>query len=257
MRKSKITAGIITKNEERNITDCINTVKGWADEIIVVDGYSADKTAQIAENLGAKVIKRRFEDDFSKERNAVMDASSGDWVLHMDADERVTPEFKRKTDEVIDKSNGINSYKFRRKNFFLGHAMEHGGFCHYIPNLVRRASVRFEGALHERPVHKGDIGTIEADIEHYPFESIAQFVERHNRYSSVEAEEIFKLFKDAKLNEVKKNAIRVTFKKFWKMYVKKKGYKEGMYGIAFSVLFAFTNFLIWVKYWELCKKNNE
>jgi len=228
-------------------------VRGWADEIVVVDGESEDKTASIAEGLGAKVIQRRFEKDFSKERNAVMERSSGDWVLHMDADERVTDGFKKKVDGIIDSAEGVDILKFRRKNFFLGHAMEHGGFCHYIPNLVRK-NVRFEGALHERPVYQGGIETVEADIEHYPFSSITQFVERHNRYSSVEAEELFKLYGDSKLKEVKKNALRVTFKKFWKMYVKKKGYKEGMYGLVFSILFAFTNFLIWVKYWEMCRK---
>jgi len=256
MRKTKITAAIITKNEEKNISSCIQTVKDWADEVIVVDGYSNDNTASNAERLGAKVVKHRFEGDFSKERNVAQDNAQGDWVLHLDADERVTQEFKDAVDNVIDKSSEIDAYKFKRKNFFLGHAMLHGGFCHYIPNLVRRKTVRFEGALHERPAYKGKTGVIEADIEHYPFDSISQFVERHNRYSSVEAEKIYKEEGKSKLPEARKNITRRTFKLFWKMYVKKKGYKEGTYGLIFSVLFAVTNFLIWAKYWALCQKGD-
>ena len=252
MRKAKITAGIITKNEEKNIAECINRIKDWADEIIVVDGYSEDKTVPIAEGMGAKVIMHRFEGDFSKERNAVIDNAKGEWVLHLDADDRVTPEFKKVVDEVIDTDKSVDIYKFRRKSFFLGHFMETGGWYHYIPNLVKRASGRFEGVLHEKAVCPGKVGVIEADIEHYPFQNITQFMERHNRYTSIVAEKMFADFGNSKLNEVKRNAIRKTFKIFWKMYVKKKGYKGGMHGLIFSILFAFNNFLSWIKYWELC-----
>lgn len=253
MRKTKITAAIITKNEERNIRACIERVKDWADEIVVVDGYSEDRTVPIAEKFGAKIIKHFFEGDFSKERNVAMENASGDWVLHLDADDRVGPEFKRAVDAMIDKSEGIDIYKFRRKSFFLGRLMEHGGWHHYIPNLVRR-KVRFEGDVHEKPVYNGKIGIIEADIEHHPFESISQFIIRHDRYSSIEAERLFKQNRASKSTEIKRNALGKTFKIFWKIYVKKKGYKDGMSGLIFSILFAFTNFLVWIKYWEICQK---
>ncbi len=257
MRKAKVTVGIIAKNEEKNIKDCIETVLGWADEIIVVDGYSVDKTVEIAEESGARVIKHRFEGDFSKERNIVMENASGEWVLHIDADDRVTPEFKKTADTVIDRDESVDVYKFKRKNFFLGHFMANGGWYHYVPNFVRRREVKFDGPIHERPVYRGKLGVIEADIEHYPFESIAQFIARHNRYSSIEAGKIYKNEGPGELTRIKKNAIRKTFKIFWKAYVKKKGYKEGMYGLIFAVLFAFTNFLTWIKYWELCTQNDK
>ncbi|MFA5147121.1 MAG: glycosyltransferase family 2 protein [Candidatus Omnitrophota bacterium] len=256
MTRPKISVAIITKNEERNIRECIARVAGWAFEVIVVDGYSADRTRDIAAECGARVIPHRFEGDFSKERNAGMDASSGDWVLHLDADDRVTDDFKKKADEAVGSDDAVDVYKFRRKNFFLGHCMEHGGWCHYIPNLVRRRAVRFEGALHERPVYKGKTGTIEADIEHYPFTSISQFIERQNHYSSVEAEALFKREGASMMDRATANMVGRTFKIFWKMYVKKKGYREGMYGLVFSVLFAFVNFLIWAKYRELCAKKD-
>lgn len=250
MRKGKIAAAIITKNEGKNIAGCIERVAGWADEVIVIDGFSEDKTAEIAKKKGAKVITHRFEGDFSVERNKAMENTACDWVLHLDADDRVTEEFKRVVDDVIDSDPSINIYKFRRKNIFLGHFMEYGGWYHSIPNLTRRAKVRFEGRLHERPVAEGETGEINADIEHHPYGSIAQFVERHNRYSSIEAERIAEENKNISVKEIKKNMIGRTVKIFWKMYVKKKGYKEGAHGLVFAVLFALTNFLTWAKVWE-------
>lgn len=252
MRKTKITVAVITKNEEKNIKACIESVKGWADEVIVVDGYSEDQTVSIAESLGAKAIRHHFEGDFSKERNIANDNAIGEWVLHIDADDRVTKDFKTIVDDIIDKSEGINAYKFRRKSFFLGHFMRYGGWYHSVPNFVRKSRVRFEGQIHERPVYPGELGVLDADIEHYPFESIAQFMDRHNRYSSIQAEKMFRESGTAKLKHIKRTAIMKTFKTFWKMYVKKQGYKEGMHGFVFASLFALTNFLTWLKYWEKC-----
>ena len=255
MKRSKITAAIIAKNEEKNIRACIESVKGWVDEVIVIDGCSTDKTAVIARGLGAKVIEHAWEGNFARERNIANENSTCDWVLHIDADDRVTDDFKKKTDQLLDSDKTVDVYKFKRKSFFLGHFMEHGGWYHYVPNLVRRGKVNFEGDLHERPVYSGKLGTIEADIEHYPFDSIAQFMERHNRYSTIQALRIFKESGAAKMPEVRKNLLRKSFKTFWKIYMKKKGRKEGMYGLIFAVLFAIMNFLVWAKYWELCIKD--
>lgn len=257
MRKSKITVAIITKNEEKNIARCIDSAKGWADEIIVVDGYSEDQTVSIAREMGARVIEHKFEGNFAKERNLGIENASGEWVLHIDADDRITRDFKGAVDDTIDKGEQIDVYKFRRKSFFLGHFMEHGGWYHYVPNLVRRDKVRFEGILHERPVFDGKMGAIEADIEHYPFDSISQFIDRHNRYSTLEAGRIFSSSGVSELPRVKVMMLRKSFKIFWKIYVKKKGYKEGLHGLVFAILFAFMNFLIWIKYWELCIKKRE
>lgn len=257
MRRSKLAAAIIAKNEEKNIRACIESVKGWADEVIVVDGCSTDKTAVIARGLGAKVIEHAWEGNFAKERNIANQNSACDWVLHIDADDRVTDDFKKKADELLGSDKTIDVYKFKRKSYFLGHFMEHGGWYHYVPNLVRRGRVNFEGDLHERPIYSGKLGTIEADIEHYPFDSITQFMERHNRYSSIQALRIFKENGVSKMPEVKKNLLRKSFKTFWKIYMKKKGRKEGPYGLIFAVLFAIMNFLVWAKYWELCVKEDK
>jgi len=131
--------------------------------------------------------------------------------------------------------------------------MDHGGFHHYIPNLINKRFVKYEGDVHEVPVYGGKEGMIEAAIEHYPFDSVSQFVDRQNRYADIAARKIFKT--EGRLSEslIKRNMILKSFKIFWKSYVRKQGYKEGVYGLVFAVLFAFINFLKWAKYWEMVK----
>ena len=133
--------------------------------------------------------------------------------------------------------------------------MDHGGFHHYIPNLVKKGHVRYEGVVHEVPVHSGPVGVIDADINHYPFDSVGQFVDRQNRYAGIAAKHLLKT--DGVLSEkaIRAGMIGKSFKVFWKSYVKKQGYKEGVYGLVFAVLFAFINFLKWAQYWELVKKD--
>lgn len=257
MRKATITAAIIAKNEERNIRDCIESVRGWADEIVLIDGCSTDNTAAIARSLGAKVVDHKFEGSFAMERNLASENSASDWVLHLDADDRVTADFKAKADQILGSDPGVDVYKFRRKSFFLGHFMEYGGWYHYIPNLTRRGKVKFEGSVHERPVFSGKIVEIDADIEHHPYQNISQFMERHNRYSTIDAMRIFEAKGLSEEANVKRNIVRKSFKIFWKIYIKKKGRREGLYGLVFAILFAFENFLVWVKYWEICINSRE
>lgn len=246
----KISAVIIAKNEERKIARCLESLKG-SSEVIVVDGFSTDRTVEIANAFGAKVVQRKFTGSFADERNAGMENTANDWVLHLDADEVVTKGF---WDEVERKEEGeAVVYKFRRKNFFLGHSMDHGGFHHYIPNLVNKRFVKFEGDVHESPVYKGQEGIIDADIEHHPFDSISQFIDRQNRYTDIAAKDLFRKNGRMPDKDIKKEMVNRSLKLFWKSYIKKQGYKEGMYGLVFAILFAWINFLKWSKYWEMVK----
>ena len=253
MDKTKVSVVIIAKNEEKKIGRCLESVR-WADEVIVVDGYSDDRTADIARSSGARVIQHKFAGSFAEERNLGMAEASNDLVLQLDADDVVTDGFREKMEEALSEKERADVYKFRRKNFFLGHCMEHGGWCHYIPNLVNKTKVRFEGDVHEVPVYGGKSGVIEADIEHYPFDTISQFIDRQNRYTDIAARRLLKDRGALSEKEIRRNMTGRTLKLFWKSYVKKQGYKEGAYGLVFSILFALINFMQWAKYWELTKK---
>lgn len=254
MNRLNISVVIIAKNEERKIARCLESVK-WANEIIVVDGFSTDKTAEIANSFNAKVIRHRFTGSFADDRNTGLENASNDWVLQLDADDVVTETFRDKLDEALSGKEGVVLYKFRRVNFFLGHRMDHGGFHHYIPNLVNKKFVTYKGALHEVPAYEGSEGVIEADVEHYPFDSIEQFVERQNRYTDIAANELIRTKGILSTAGILREMIFKSFKIFWKSYIKKAGYKEGAYGLAFAALFAFINFLKWAKYWEILKKS--
>ncbi len=250
MKKLNVSVVIIAKNEEKKIARCLESIK-WADEIIVVDGLSADRTIDIAKSFGAKIIQHKFTGSFADDRNLGLENARNEWVLQLDADDVVTENFVEKLDEVLLKKTDVVVYNFRRKNFFLEHSMDHGGFHHYIPNLVNKAFVKFEGVVHEVPVYKGKAGVIEADIEHNPFDSISQFIERQNRYTDIAALELLKTEGILSESKIRKSMINKSFKIFWKSYVKKQGYKEGVYGLLFAILFSFINFLKWAKYWEL------
>lgn len=251
MEKLNVSVVVITKNEEKRIAGCLGSV-GWADDIVVVDAFSTDRTVEIARSLGANVVEHKFTGSFADDRNAGMDNAKHDWVLQIDADDVVTEGFALKLKEALAGPNDAVVYKFRRKNFFLGHSMDHGGFHHYIPNLVNRKLVRYAGEVHEVPVYKGAEGVIEADIEHYPFDSIAQFIERQNRYTDIAARDIKNREGILPEKEIRRRMVAKSFGIFWKSYFKKQGYKEGFYGMVFAVLFAFINFMKWAKYRELC-----
>ncbi len=253
MEKIKVSVVIIAKNEEKKIGNCLQSVK-WADEVIVVDGFSTDRTVEISKSYGAKVIGHKFTGAFADDRNIGNDNARNEWVLSLDADDVVTDDFRRKMEEALSKKEAdVVVYKFRRKNFFLGHSMDHGGFHHFIPNLINKAHVRYEGVVHEVPVYKGEMGMIDADIEHYPFDTVAQFVTRQNRYTDIAAQELLKSEGVLPEKVIRKNMTGKSLKMFWKSYVKKQGYKEGVYGLIFAILFALINFLKWSKYWELTR----
>ena len=251
--RATLSVVIIAKNEEHRITRCLESVR-WADEIIVVDGMSTDRTAELCRAHGARVIAHAFENDFSIERNLGIEAAVGDWVLQLDADDVVTEEFRRQALEMLTHDDpAIDAYKFRRKSVLLGQPMRYGGWLYYIPNLVRRRTVRFTGRVHERPVVPGQIGVIEADIEHHPFSSVEEFLARHRRYTGLQAQEL--LEREGRLPRWRTawRLVHRPWKTFWKSYVKKQGFREGWNGLRFAVLFAWVEWLKWRTYRQLAR----
>lgn len=247
-----ITAVILSRNSEKKIGDCLRSIAGWVDEIIIVDGESADNTAKIAKDFNAKVYSHKFLGEFSAERNFGNDKASSQWVLQLDSDEIVSDNFKKKCDEILPKS-GQNAFKFRRKNVFLGHEFQYGGWYHWSQHLLRKGCARYEGRVHENMVVDGEVGYIDADILHIPFDSISEFIIRQNRYTDLQAGDIIEAEKDLTVEKIKYNLRVKPLKLFRKMYFKNKGYREGMHGLVFAFLFAWVHFLKWAKVWELVK----
>lgn len=248
----RLSVVILTKNEEIRIARCLESVR-WADEIVVVDGMSTDRTAEICRRFGARVIAHPFEGSFAQERNLGMEHAQGDWVLQIDADDLVTPEFRATVERLLRGPTTHAAFKFRRKSYLLGRFMRYGGWDHYLPNLVRRDAVRYEGIVHERPVIRGTLGVLEAAIEHHPCESLGAFLDRHNRYTSLAAVELRRTQGLMDEAAIRRQLIRKAWKTWWKTYVKKHGWREGLHGLVFSLFYAGIEAVKWAKYWESCR----
>ena len=255
-RRATLSAVIIAKNEERRIHRCLESIR-WADEIVIVDGCSADRTVEICRAFGARVVSHAFEGDFSIERNLGIEAATSDWVLQLDADDVVTDGFRQAVLALLAHDDpACDAYKFRRKSVLLGQPMRYGGWLYYIPNLVRRRTVRFTGKVHERPVVPGQIGVIEADIEHHPFQTIDEFRARQERYTTLQAQELLEREGRLPLLVIRWRTLRRPFKTFWKSYIKKQGFREGRNGWRFAYLYAWVEWLKWEKYRKMCEMHD-
>ena len=254
-RRETLSAVIMTKNCENLVGDTLQSVATWVDEIVVIDGFSTDRTVEVCRQYTDKVYQNRWDGyRFCTERNLGTSKATSDWCLHIDPDERTTPEFKERVLEVLQKDTPHSAFEFRKKNYFIGHWMRHGGWYHYSLHLFRRQKGTYDGVIHETLKVSGSIGKLEAPVEHRPFTSISQFVRRHNGYSEREARAKFE--SEGRLSEaaVYYELTQKPLKRFFKFYVKKRGFLDGWHGLLFSVLFAWVHFINWAKYWELSRK---
>ena len=252
--RESISAVIMTKNCESLVEGTLQSVTAWVDEIVVLDGFSSDKTVEVCRRYTDKIYQNRWDGyRFCTERNLGTEKASSEWCLHIDPDERATPEFRDAVFKILDRGTSHNAFEFRKKNFFLGHWMKYGGWHHYSLHFFRRGKARYEGVIHETLVVDGTVGKIEAAVEHYPFTSIKQFLNRHNGYSLREAKALWEEKGQIDGNQIIYNLKKKSLKRFIKFYLRKKGFLDGIYGLFFSILFAWVHFLNWAKYWELTR----
>jgi glycosyltransferase involved in cell wall biosynthesis len=251
--RETISVVILAKNEEAKIRTCLESIK-WVDEIVLLDGYSDDQTVPICEEYNVKIVRHKFSGDFGHERNVGNDNCTGDWILQLDADEVVTEGFKEKVKDILVDGTEYSAFKFLRKNFFMGHFMKYGGWYHYSHHFFKRGKAHYDGRVHHQLVVDGEIGQLKADVEHYPFQSFSQIVVRQNRYTTIEAKELLQLFGKMDDKEIIYNIKVKPLKLFWKFYMKKFGFRLGIRGLIFSMIFAWVHFLKWAKYWEIINK---
>lgn len=240
---------IITKNEEEVIEECIVSIKPLADEIIVIDD-SSDKTPEIAEKLGAKVVKNSFK-DFSDQRNKALEIARYDWLFYIDADERATPEFIKEAREKIKGGpENIAGYFIRRKTFYFG---KDWGFTDKVERIFRKSKILgWKGVVHETASVDGKMDIIEEPIFHFTHRNLSQMLEKTNKWSEYEA----KLRFDA--NHPKMNIlrfVRVIATGFLKSYFKEKGYKNGTAGMIEAIYQGYSMFITYSKLWEMQRKS--
>jgi glycosyltransferase involved in cell wall biosynthesis len=234
-----VSAVILTKNEEKNIGECINRLK-WCEEIIVMDDESTDETAKIARDLGAQVINRSLNFDFAEQRNAALDYVSQKWILFVDADERVSYELRQ---EILKAISDISykAFSIKRIDYFFGKLMKFGDVKNkYFVRLVRKGTGQWEGKVHEVWKSEGKVGQLKNPLKHYPHETIVGFLRHINFYSTIRARELYQQKK-------KTNAFEIIFfpaGKFLYNWIYKLGFMDGTRGIIHALMMSFYSFLV-------------
>lgn len=238
---------IITLNEEENLQECLDSVKPVADEIIVVDSYSTDGTVGIAKANKAVVVQHSF-DGYVQQRNFAMEQATYDMILALDADERLSGRAVELIKEIKLKGAGAKAYSLNRLNNYCGKWIRHCGW--YPEKKVRLWDKRY-GRLggvnpHDSVIMDKEqpVGHINADILHYSYRNISSHIKQMDKFSSIAAEENFKLGKRANV------IIHLVLYPFWiflKMYFVKLGFLDGFYGFMISVNGAYYRFLKYAK----------
>ena len=229
----KVSVTIITLNEEANIRQCLESVR-WADEIIVSDSGSADRTASICREYGARVYHDAWH-GYGKQKNICASRASNAWILNVDADERITPELK---DEILGvlKEGGKDGYRIARKNYFGARWIKH---CGWYPDYNIRLYRKDRGSFNEVKVHEavtvdGAVGTLKNPLVHLTYKDIPHYFARMQRYSTLAAEEMKDRGKTAGALDV---ILRPPFT-FLNMFVLKLGFLDGQMGLTLSMLYA-------------------
>jgi glycosyltransferase involved in cell wall biosynthesis len=253
MKNPGISAVIITFNEEENIQDAIRSVS-WADEVVVVDCGSADRTVEIAKTAGAKTYKKEWK-GYIAQKNWANGKAVKEWILSLDADERVTPELKMEILHIMETGTEMDGYYIPRRARFLGRYIRH---CHWYPDYQLRLfrknkSVWTGGLVHERVEVEGKIGRLNNDLIHFTYKDIADQTEKLNRYSSLWALDAFKAGRKTGIL----NIIMSPAATFMNIYFFRLGILDGFPGFVISRNLAYYSFQKKIKLYQLFREKRK
>jgi glycosyltransferase involved in cell wall biosynthesis len=232
-----LTAAIIARDEERTIGDCLDSI-GFADErLVLVDSSTTDRTREIARLHDARVEERAF-DNFAAQRDAALGLACGEWVLFVDADERVSPALRDEVVACLRRPDGMRGYWIPRHNYLMGRVVRHAGwFPDYQLRLLERSAAHFDPArpVHEVAIVDGPVGYLREPLVHYNYASLREFIAKQERYCPLEAERWLREFGRPRARAVVGQPLR----EFWRRYVELEGYRDGPLGLILSVTLAY------------------
>jgi glycosyltransferase involved in cell wall biosynthesis len=250
MSKQKISVITIALNEESMIEDCLKSV-AWADELILLDGGSTDKTLQIAEKYQAKVFPQEVkEKDWASWHNQGKDEALGDWIFYLDADERITPELQKEIMEIMKNKNCQSSaFAVPRRNVLLGRPMSFGGWYpdYQIRLFKKEKLVKWQGKLHERPIFKGTLGYLKNPMFHLTHRDLSSMVGKTILFSNIEVQ---LLYQAGHPPVVWWRILKVMSGEFFDHFVKKQAWRDGTVGWIEGLFQVFNKFLIYARLWE-------
>lgn len=236
----KLSINIITKNEENNIKECLESVK-WADEIIVVDSFSTDKTVEIAKHYTDKVYQHEWP-GYVEQDNRCLEYSNNDWILRLDADERVSPQLVQEIKKVLENSNGYSAFRIPRKNYFMGRFLKRPE--RHLIRLFKRDGSHWAGPrIHEHIVVKGETSKLTHPLIHFFTPDLNVWIDKLNRYTE--------------LSVVKQNRYWALFEMifgapytFIREYFFYYRILDGIPGFIYSKIRSFYSFTKYAKRWE-------
>ena len=240
---------LITRNEEANLEDCLASLEGITQQIVVVDTNSADRTLEIAQKYGATIAQPPDWPGFGPQKNRALDLATGDWVLSLDADERLTPALRSEILTAIHHSAHIDCFAIPRLSWYCGRFMRHSGWApDYVERLFKRGSARFSDDLvHERLIPNGPVAKLENPMLHYSFMNYSQVLQKLDRYSTASAEQAFAKGKTS-------SPLKAVLHGVWafiRTYFIRAGFLDGGQGFALAVSNGQGTYYRYIKLWHL------
>jgi glycosyltransferase involved in cell wall biosynthesis len=246
MNKVPVSVAIITHNEAERIRDCLQSVT-WAEEVVVIDAESSDATVAICREHNAAVHVRPWP-GFARQKQFAMDQCRNEWVLSLDADERVMPELRDAVTTAIRTEEGWDGFRLARRSYFLHRWIRHGGwYPGYQVRLFKKSKTRVsQTRVHEGFLVDGRVGVLQGDIEHDSHPSLESSIAKLNRYSTLEA-----------LDRLERKKVRWfdfivhPLSAFWRKYIAQSGFRDGLPGLLLSWISALLNMVMYMKLWKL------
>lgn len=227
-----LTAIILTLNEERHLPDCLASL-AWADEVVVFDSFSTDRTGEIARNAGARLLQLPFT-NYAAQRNAALEAVAADWVFFVDADERATPEVAEEVREVIGRGD-VTAWWIPRHNYIFGQLTLYAGwFPDYQLRLLQREKVRYDPArpVHELAVFDGPAGYLHAPLIHLNYDTLGEFIARQRAYADFRAG----ILRREGLRPRWRHLVSMPAREFYWRLITLQGWRMGWHGLLLSGL---------------------
>jgi glycosyltransferase involved in cell wall biosynthesis len=251
--KIPLSVVIITKNEESRIKECLESVE-WADDLVLVDDESTDKTVEIAQNYTERIFKRKMDIE-GRHRNWAYAQARNSWILSLDADERVTPELKEEIAGLLSSPGNFRGFAIPRRNYIGSYWVRYGGWYPGAQlKLFRKESFRWEEAeVHPRPILDGAWRVLKSDLIHYSYKSFEDFLQKMNNQTNLEAA---KWLRDKRRMGIGLVFWR-TYDRFMRTYFTKKAYKDGFVGFMVAFFAGLYQIISFAKYRELLQSKDK
>ena len=242
---------MITKNEAANIEACLQSVS-FADQLVVLDSGSLDGTVAAAQKMGAQVSQSLDWQGFGVQKNRALDLANGEWILSVDADERLSSELRAEIVSTLENPE-FDVYNFPRRSSYCGQYMNHSGwYPDRVTRLFRRGSAAFStDIIHEKLISTRPVGKLRADMLHESFPDLEAVLNKVNRYSTAGAELLFRTQKKASLGKALSRGLWA----FFRTYILRLGFLDGKMGLVLAISNAEGTYYRYLKLWLMARDN--